>query len=70
MPRRTIVGRDGRDTHRVSVTLSKATHAELDRLAAKQGMTVSWIVRRAAEQFVERENGGPTLPFDRGQSHA
>ncbi len=70
MPRRRLLGKDGQDTHRVSVTLSKATHAELERLARKHGMKISWIVRRAAEQFVERENGGPTLPLDLGRTHA
>jgi len=65
-----IVGKDGRDAHRVSVTLARAHHAELDRIAKKYGVTVSWLVRRAAERLIEQEQGGPLLPLDLGGPHA
>lgn len=61
------VGKDGEDAHRVSVTLSRAQHAELARIAKKHGMTVAWLVRRAAERLIEQENGGPMLPLEIGR---
>jgi predicted DNA-binding ribbon-helix-helix protein len=64
------LGKDGRDAHRVSVTLSKSQHDELARMARKQGMTVAWLVRRAAERLIEQENGGPMLPLALGSHHA
>jgi predicted DNA-binding ribbon-helix-helix protein len=64
------LGKDGRDAHRVSVTLSKSQHDELARIARKQGMTVAWLVRRAAERLIEQENGGPMLPLALGSHHA
>nr|WP_305123372.1 CopG family transcriptional regulator [Roseomonas sp. GC11] len=64
------MGKDGRDAHRVSVTLSKSQHDELARIARKQGMTVAWLVRRAAERLIEQENGGPMLPLMLDPQHA
>lgn len=58
------MGKDGKNAHQVSVTLSRTQHVELERIAAKHGMTVAWIVRRAAEMLIEQENGGPMLPLD------
>jgi predicted DNA-binding ribbon-helix-helix protein len=58
------LGKDGQDAHRVSVTFSRAQHAELARIAGKHGMTVAWLVRRAAERLIEQENGGPMLPLE------
>ncbi|MCQ4161265.1 ribbon-helix-helix domain-containing protein [Roseomonas sp. GC11] len=54
----------------MSVTLSKSQHDELARIARKQGMTVAWLVRRAAERLIEQENGGPMLPLMLDPQHA
>ena len=62
------MGKDGHDAHRVSVTFSHAQHSELARIARKHGMTVAWLVRRAAERLIEQENGGPLLPLDLGHA--
>ncbi|MFC7477945.1 ribbon-helix-helix domain-containing protein [Dankookia sp. GCM10030260] len=65
------MGKDGKDAHRVSVTLSREQHAELERIARKHGMKVAWVVRRAAERLIEQENGGPLLPLNfEERSHA
>jgi hypothetical protein len=63
------MGKDGKDALRISVTFTRDQHAEISRLAKKQGVTKSWIVRRAAERLIEAENGGPRLPLvdDRAQ---
>jgi metal-responsive CopG/Arc/MetJ family transcriptional regulator len=55
------MGKDGKDACRVSVTFSRQQYAELDRLSKKQGVTKSWLVRRASERLIEQENGGPLL---------
>jgi predicted DNA-binding protein len=57
------MGKDGKDACRISVTFTRLQHAELARLAKKQGVTKSWIVRRATERLIESENGGPLLPL-------
>lgn len=58
------MGKDGRDSERVTTTLSRKHKAELDRLANSQGVTVAWLMRRAVERLLEDAAGGPMLPFD------
>lgn len=60
------MGKDGRDAHRVTVTLTHLQHAELERIAKKSGAKVAWVARRAIERLIEHENGGPLLPLDLG----
>ena len=60
------MGKDGRDAERVTTTLSRRQKADLDRLAAAQGVKVAWLVRRAVERYLEDEAGGPMLPFETG----
>jgi hypothetical protein len=50
---RAMVGKDGRDSERVTTTLTKAKKQELDALASKYGVTASWLQRRAIENFLE-----------------
>lgn len=57
------MGKDGKDACRISVTFTRQQYAEIERLSKKQGVTKSWIVRRAAERLIETENGGPLLPL-------
>lgn len=57
------MGKDGKDACRVSVTFSRRQDVELERLARKQGVSKSWLVRRATERLMEQENGGPLLPL-------
>ena len=60
------MGKDGRDAHRVTLTLTHSQHAELERIARKSGAKVAWVARRAVERLIEQENGGPLLPLDVG----
>jgi metal-responsive CopG/Arc/MetJ family transcriptional regulator len=62
------MGKDGKGACRVSVTFTRQQYAEIDRLSKKQGLSMSWFVRRATERFIEQENGGPMLPLT--DSHA
>ena len=59
-----FMGKDGQDAHRITVTLSSAQHAELERIAKKAGARVAWVARRAIERLIEQENGGPLLPLE------
>jgi len=49
---------------RVTTTLTRRQHAELERLAKQNGVKVAWLVRRAVERLIEQASGGPMLPFD------
>lgn len=64
------MGKDGRDAHRVTVTLTHAQHAELERIAKRSGVKVAWVAKRAVEILIEKENGGPMLPLEIGGPHA
>lgn len=59
-----MMGKDGRDAVRVTTTLTRQQHAELERLAKHDGVKVAWLVRRAVERLIEQANGGPLLPLD------
>jgi hypothetical protein len=58
------MGADGRNAVRVTTTLTRKQHAELERLAHQNGVKVAWLVRRSVERFIEQANGGPMLPLD------
>jgi hypothetical protein len=58
------MGKEGKDAARVTVTLTKAQRAELRRIAKTNGVTESWLVRRAVERLIEEAGGGPLLPLD------
>lgn len=67
------MGKDGRDAVRVTTTLTRQQHAELERLAKQNGVKVAWLVRRATERLIEQANGGALLPLDfgpEGERHA
>lgn len=59
-------------TIRLSISVDRADHAELARLAAEHDLSLAWIVRRAITDFVEKNRAGPQgeLPLPRGQSAA
>lgn len=57
------MGKDGRDAVRLTATFTRAQGAELERLAKREGVSVSWLIRRATEKFIEDARGGPMLPF-------
>ncbi|MFD1913992.1 ribbon-helix-helix domain-containing protein [Halodurantibacterium flavum] len=70
-PRRDSMGKSGRDSVRVTTTLTREQHAELERIAKQNGVTVAWLVRRAAERLIEQASG-PLFSLDlgRGDEHA
>ena len=64
------MGKDSKDTHRVSVTFSRRQHEDLECLARKHGVKVALVVRRTPKFVIEREQGGPLLPFKLNRPHA
>lgn len=58
------MGKEGKDASRVTVTLTKRQRAALQRIAQANGVTESWLVRRAIERLIEQAEGGPLLPLD------
>lgn len=61
---RIAVGKDGRDSTRITTTISHRQKAELDRIAKREGVKTAWLARRAIERFIEQANGGALLPLD------
>lgn len=53
-----------RNSARVTVNMTPAQRAELERIAARNGVSLSWVIRRSLERTVEEANGGPLLPLD------
>lgn len=58
------MGKDGKDATRVTTTLTKKQHADLERLAKQHKVKVAWLIRRAVETYIEQAEGGPLLPLD------
>lgn len=56
------MGKDGRESIRKTVTLTRSQVAELERLAIRDGVSLSWLLRKGAEILIERANDGPLLP--------
>jgi hypothetical protein len=63
----TTMGKDGRDAVRVTTTLTRQQHAELERLAQQHGVKVAWLLRRATERLIEQANDGSSFPLNFGQ---
>ena len=39
---------------RTSVVISEAQHAQLEKLAGQNDVSVAWIIRQAIQQFLDR----------------
>lgn len=57
---------------RVTVNMTQAQRAELERIAGRMGVSFSWLIRRSLERTIEEANGGPMLPLalPTGDRHA
>lgn len=62
------MGQDGRDAARVTATLSKTCKAELERLAARDGVSAAWIVRRAVDLYIKQSKEASSLLVGRGSN--
>lgn len=56
--------------NRLCVSFDNATYADLCALARKQGVSASWMIRRAVQEFVAgaRDVSEPELPLGRSAS--
>jgi hypothetical protein len=61
-----VATRKGKVTSRVSVTLDRADHEFLARIAGEQDRSVSWVAARAIHLFVAEASKapGPVPGFD------
>lgn len=64
-----VMGKDGKNSLRRTATLTKGQVVELERIAQRDGVSVSWLLRKSVEQLIERANDGPLLPGLTGDQH-
>lgn len=64
-----FMGKDGKNSLRRTATLTKGQVVELERIAQRDGVSVSWLLRKSVEQLIERANDGPLLPGLIGERH-
>jgi predicted DNA-binding ribbon-helix-helix protein len=48
---------DSRDSVRVTTTLTRQQHADLEHIAERNGVKVAWLVRRAVENLIQQAQG-------------
>ena len=63
------MGKDGKNSLRRTATLTREQVVELERIAHRDGVSVSWLLRKGVEQLIERANDGPVLPGLIGDRH-
>jgi hypothetical protein len=57
------MGKDGKDSVRVTTTLTKGQHDAIEHIANRNHVKVAWVVRQAVERLIEQAEGGPLLPL-------
>jgi hypothetical protein len=57
------MGKDGKNSVRLTTTLSKKQLEQLEGLARKNDVAVAWLARKAILRFMEDADGGPLLPL-------
>jgi hypothetical protein len=57
------MGKDGKDSVRVTTTLTKAQHDAIEQIANQNRVKVAWVIRQAVERLIEQAEGGPLLPL-------
>lgn len=58
------MGKDGKNSMRITTTISKQQHQQLEHIAQKHGVAVAWLARKAIVRFIEEADGGPFLPLE------
>jgi hypothetical protein len=64
MLRKVLMGKDGKDSVRITTTLTRAQHDAIEHIANRNHVKVAWVVRQAVVHLIERAEGGPLLPLD------
>jgi len=57
------MGKDGKNSVRLTTTLTKKQHEQLEQLAQKNDVAVAWLARKAILRFIDDVEGGPFLPL-------
>jgi hypothetical protein len=57
------MGKDGKDSVRVTTTLTKEQHDAIEHIANQNHVKLAWVVRQAVERLIEQAEGGPLLPL-------
>ena len=60
---RVEVGNDGKNSRRVTASLSREQAQELDRLSERDDVSLSWLLRKGVDLLIEKANDGPLLPL-------
>lgn len=55
------MGKDGKDSERVTTTLSRSRKRQLDELAGHEGVSAAWVIRRAVERYLDSLGGSPVI---------
>jgi hypothetical protein len=63
------MGKDGKNSLRRTATLSREQATELERISQREGVSVSWLLRKSVDLLIERANDGPLLPGLAGGLH-
>lgn len=58
------MGKDGKDSCRITTTFTSKQADALKRIAEQNGVKVSWVIRRGVDRIIEQAEGGPLLPLD------
>ncbi|MET4359121.1 flavorubredoxin [Bradyrhizobium sp. RT9b] len=64
------MGEDGKNAARVTTTLRKKQKAQLEAIAEKQGVALSWLIRHLIERYLEHsaEERAPLVGSDHQRS--
>ena len=65
MLRSNEMGKDGQNAVRITTTLSRRQHAQLELLAQGHSVKIAWLVRFATQRLLDEANKG-TSPLDFG----
>lgn len=60
---RSNVKGDETRSKRVTVNMTPGQADDLERIAKKLGVSLSWLLRHSLERTIEEANGGPMLPL-------
>lgn len=59
----TYMGKSGSDAVRVTTTLTRQQHADLEQIAEANSVKVAWLVRRSVERLIDQAQG-PLFSLD------
>lgn len=58
------IARGGKKTVRITASINQEQYDRLSELAAKNNVSVAWLMRLAVDRLFEQHDGGLRLPFE------